>query len=260
MRGRAVKLSGPRRLVGDLMRFSIKIPRVAVQRQMQLGPLMQARADLDPKPSWTALFLKGYALLAQEVPELRRAYVKLPTPHLYEYPMSVAAITHERSYKGERAVLFSLVKGPEQQSIHRLGEILRNVRASPVLEVKEFRRALRLARAPAWIRRALMWAGLNVGRQRANYFGTFQLSVYSGLGAESLNPLTPLTTLLNYGTIGDDGSVCVRIHYDHRVVDGADVARALARFEEILNGPIADELKTPAGPAGDPERQREPNR
>ena len=50
-----------------------------------------------------------------------------------------------------------------------------------------------------------MWLGLNIARERTNFFGTFQFSVYSGLGAESLNPLTPLTTLLNYGPIGDDG-------------------------------------------------------
>jgi len=48
--------------------------------------------------------------------------------------------------------------------------------------------------------------------------------------------------LLNYGRIGDDGSVEVRIHYDHRVMDGANVARALERFEFILNGPVAEEL------------------
>ena len=81
------------------------------------------------------------------------------------------------------------------------------------------------------------------GGSGARYFGTFQLSVYSGLGAESLNPLTPLTTLLNYGPIGEDGSVTVRIHYDHRVMDGANVARALERFEKILNDEVADEVK-----------------
>ena len=88
-----------------------------------------------------------------------------------------------------------------------------------------------------------MWLGLNLGRQRANFFGTFQLSVYSALGAESLNPLTPLTTLLNYGPIAEDGSVNVRIHYDHRVMDGANVARALEKFEEILNNVVAEEVK-----------------
>jgi pyruvate/2-oxoglutarate dehydrogenase complex dihydrolipoamide acyltransferase (E2) component len=37
--------------------------------------------------------------------------------------------------------------------------------------------------------------------------------------------------------------VNVRIIYDHRVMDGADVARALIRLEEVLNGEIVDELK-----------------
>ena len=243
MRGRALKLSAPRRLVGDLMRFSIGIPRVTVQRQMNLGPLLQARAALQRRPSWTALFLRGYGLLASETPELRRAYVKLPWPQLYEYPVSVASVAHEREYEGEQAVLLSRIKGPEHCSIAVLDSWVRNARSRPVLQIKDFRRALAMARVPAPLRWLLMWLGLNLGRQRPNYFGTFQLSVYSGLGAESFNPLTPLTTLLNYGLIGRDGLVNVRILYDHRVMDGATVARALERFEKILNGPITDEVK-----------------
>ncbi|MCF6099199.1 hypothetical protein [Mesorhizobium muleiense] len=242
MRGRALKLSAPRRLVGDLMRFSIGVPRVAVQRQMNLGPLVRARMAQQTRPSWTAIFLKGYALLAIEMPELRRAYVKLPWPQLYEYPASVASIAHEREYEGEPAVLLSCIKCPERYSITQLEAAIHAARSRPVLEVPEFRRALRMAAVPAPVRWLLMWLGLNIARQRANYFGTFQLSVYSGLGAESLNPLTPLTTLLNYGPIGNDGSVNVRIHYDHRVMDGANVARALERFEKILNGTVANEV------------------
>ncbi len=244
MRGRAVKLSAPRRLVGDLMRFSINVPRITVQRRMNLGPLARARAQLHPRPSWTAIFLKGYALLSAETPELRRAYVKLPWPQLYEYPVSVASLAHEREHCGERVVLLDRIKEPERRSIAELGVTIQASRSLPVMEVKEFRRALKMAKAPALLRRLLMWFGLNIGRQRANYFGTFQLSVYSGLGAESLNPLTPLTTLLNYGRIGEDGSVDVRIHYDHRVMDGANVARALERLEEIMNTAVADELKS----------------
>jgi len=256
MRGRALKLSAPRRLVGDLMRFSIGVPRVAVQRQMNLGPLVRARMAQQTRPSWTAIFLKGYALLAREMPELRRAYVKLPWPQLYEYPVSVASIAHEREYDGEPAVLLTCIKGPERCSITELEASIHAARSRPILEVKEFRRALRMARAPAPIRWLLMWLGLNIARQRANYFGTFQLSVYSGLGAESLNPLTPLTTLLNYGPIGEDGSVNVRIHYDHRVMDGANVARALERFEKILNGTVANEVLLLGQNVAAPARQR----
>jgi len=244
MQGRAIKLSASRRLVGDLMRFSIGVPRVAVQRQMNLGPLQKARMTQQSRTSWTVLFLKGYALLAGEIPDLRRAYVKFPTPHLYEYPVSVASVAHERELDGERVVLLSSIKSPETCSITELEASIQKARSRPVLEIKEFRRALKIARAPAPVRWLLMWLGLNIGRKRGRFFGTFQLSVYSGLGAESLNPLTPLTTLLNYGPISEEGSVTVRIHYDHRVMDGANVARALERFEKILNGEVASEVKS----------------
>ena len=244
MRGRAVPLSRPRRLVGDLMRFSIGVPRVTVQRRMSLTPLVEARKGLSDRPPWTAIFVKGYGLLAQETPELRRAYVKLPWPQLYEYPESVAAIAHEREYRGERAVMLGRIKAPARRSVGELTALIREAQSKPVLEVKDFRLALTMARAPAPIRRFVMWLGLNLGRQRANYFGTFHLSVYSGLGAESFNPLSPLTTVLNYGPIDRDGGVNVRILYDHRVMDGATVARALDRFEAILNGQVADEVRS----------------
>ena len=76
--------------------------------------------------------------------------------------------------------------------------------------------------------------------------GTFGVSVYSGLGAESLHPISPLTTTLNYGTVEKDGAVTVRVVYDHRVVDGATVARALACLEEVLNQEIVAELEQEA--------------
>jgi pyruvate/2-oxoglutarate dehydrogenase complex dihydrolipoamide acyltransferase (E2) component len=74
--------------------------------------------------------------------------------------------------------------------------------------------------------------------------GTFGVTSYSGLGAESLHPLSPLTATLNYGVIGHNGSVDVRIIYDHRVMDGATVARALARMEEVLNEGLVGELRS----------------
>lgn len=225
------------------MRFSIRVPRVTVQRHMNLGALYKARMSQQIRPSWTGVFLKAYALLAREFPELRRAYIKLPWPHLYEYQASVASIAFEREHKGEQIVLLGIVKDPARQSLAELEEYIRLTRSRSVDEVKDFRRALRLARLPAPLRWLLMWLALNVARQRAYYFGTFQLSVYSGLGAESLSPLTPLTSLLNFGPISETGAVNVRIHYDHRVLDGANVARALARLETILNGDVADEVR-----------------
>jgi hypothetical protein len=81
------------------------------------------------------------------------------------------------------------------------------------------------------------------GRRRAGHIGTFGVSVTSGLGASGLDLLTPLTTGLNYGVVSADGSVDVRLTYDHRVLDGGTAARALADVETAMNGMILAELK-----------------
>jgi hypothetical protein len=52
-----------------------------------------------------------------------------------------------------------------------------------------------------------------------------------------------LTTTLTFGPIDDWGKVTVKIIYDHRVLDGAYVARRLVDLEETLNGVILDELR-----------------
>src|SRR6202011_12683 len=100
---------------------------------------------------------------------------------------------------------------------------------------------------PRPVRRLVWWFGLNAwGRKRANYMGTFGVSVYGGLGAASLHPLSPLTTTLNYGVIAADGTVDVRLIYDHRVLDGATVARALEELEWVLNHEVLAATPTTA--------------
>jgi hypothetical protein len=242
MRGRIIRLSLPRRMVIDLLHFARHVPTVPVQKRMALKPLMTARAGCRERPRWTALFTKAYALMAQEFPAFRRAYIKLPWPHLYEYPRSNAAVIIERDYRGEHGLFSIALKDPASQPLRDIGRQLEHAYSVPVETIKDIRRALRIARLPRPLRRALWWIGLNSGRQRGNFFGTFGVSVYSALKAESLHPLSPLTTLLNYGVMDDDGALDVRIIYDHRVMDGATVARALARLEEILNTAIRDEV------------------
>ena len=244
MRGRAVRLSLPRRTIVDLLHFAAAVPSVPVQKRMRLKAVASARAACRNRPRWTAIFAKAYALVAREFPDLRRAYVKFPWPMLYEYPVSNANIVIERDYEGEPGVFSILIKDPTARSLPELGRILEHASTAPINDIKEFRRSLRISALPRPLRRLLWWVGLNWGRQRSNFFGTFALSVYSALDAESLHPLTPLTTLLNYGVIDSDGDVNVRIIYDHRVMDGATVARALARLEQILNTSILDEIES----------------
>ncbi len=244
MRGRMIPLSIPRRMVNDLLYFAKAIPTVPVQKRMALAPLIEARAALSERPRWTAIFTKAYALMADEIPAFRRAYCRIPWTHLYEYPHSNATIIIERDYKGEPG-LFSLgIKNPARLPLDEIGRQLAHAFTAPVEEIKDFRRPMNFARLPRPLRRAFWWICLNWGRQRANYFGTFAVSVYSALQAESLHPLSPISTLLNYGVMSEAGALDVRIIYDHRVMDGATVARALNRLEEILLGPILEEVRS----------------
>jgi hypothetical protein len=244
MRGRPIRLSPTRRLVADFLRAAAAVPTVPVQRRMRLGAVAAARTAHPARPPWTAIFTKAYAQVAAAMPELRRAYVKFPWPHLYEYPASVAGITVERDHAGEKAVFVGRLRKPERMPLAELGRAVRELGEVPVEARKEFRCALRVSRLPWPLRRLLWWFGLNVGRQRANYFGTFTVSVYSALGAESLHPLAPTTTTLTYGVLAADGSADVRLVYDHRVLDGATVARALERLEAELTGGVLAELRS----------------
>jgi hypothetical protein len=243
-RGRIVPLSLPRRWICDLLHFAAKIPTVPVERRLDVRPVVEARDRLVNRLSWAAIFARAYGLVGREVPELRRAYLSWPWPHLYEFPYSIASVAVEREYQGENAVFFGHLRSPETQTLRSLDKYLRDYKEQPINKFGLFRRALQIAKYPRPLRRFTWWYALNVnGHKRGKRLGTFGLSVYSALGSESLHPLSPLTTTLNYGVI-EDGSVTVRVVYDHRVMDGSTVARAQARLEEVLNGLIVEELQS----------------
>ncbi len=241
---RNLPLSLPRRLVGDVVHFAHQVPTVPVQRRMNLAVVAAARAAAHPKPSWCALFTKAYAIVTAATPSLRRAYLSFPWPHLYEHPVSVASIAFERHYGDDEAVFFAQLRSPEQLSLAELDTWLRQHKEQPLERVAAFRRALQVSSLPRPVRRLIWWIALNAwGRKRARYLGTFGVSVYASLGAASLHPLSPLTTTLNYGVLEADGTLDVRLIYDHRVLDGATVARALGDLERVLQGEILVELR-----------------
>src|SRR5947209_1714338 len=101
--GRNLALSLPRRFIGDLLHFAQKVPTVPVQRRMNIAPLVAARKLAVPRPSWCALFTKAYVMVAKARPELRRAYLSFPWPHLYEHSISVASVAIERQVGEEDA-------------------------------------------------------------------------------------------------------------------------------------------------------------
>ncbi|MGV3605741.1 MAG: hypothetical protein ACO1RA_04975 [Planctomycetaceae bacterium] len=245
LRGKTIPLSLPRRFVCDLLSFAKQVPSIAMQKKMQLGELVEARARRSSRISWCAIFLKAYATVAAARPELRRAYLSFPWGRLYEHPENVASFSLEREYEGENAVFFARVPRPEEMSLVALDKLVRRHKQAKVESVTSYRQALLLSRLPLPLRRFIWWLGLCTdGMYRAHFFGTFAISVVASFGAASLKILSPLTTTLNYGTFEPDGSIDVRLTYDHRVMDGATVARAMGHLDKVLRTQILEELQT----------------
>jgi hypothetical protein len=246
-RGRNIPLSPMRRLMCDFLHFSKRVPMVAIERRLRISPLVAARRVSEPRPSWFALFSKAYAIVCEGRHELRRCYLPFPRARLYEHPGSVASLAIARPVNGQDEVMFIQLKRPERLPIADIDEQIRQARTEPLESLRTYRRQLQLARLPALLRRMVWRIGLYVrGSWRARYFGTFGITGVAALGSTSLHTLSPLTTTLTYGVIEPDGSVLVRLFYDHRVLDGVQPAEALRELEETLNGVIAQELKDAA--------------
>jgi hypothetical protein len=239
-----------------LIHFAHRIPSVPVQRVIDVGRLASLRERLPDPVGWATLFTKAFALVARRLPEFRRAYLEYPIARLYQHPHSIASVAVEREFEGEPGVFFAHLPEPERAPLRELESALARFKQEPVAEMFAF--ILAFYRWPRFVRRALWWYVINVrGSRKAQFLGTFGVSVYSALGAESLHPLSPLTTTLNYGVIGPDGRVTVRIIYDHRVMDGATVARGLGLLDDVLNTEICQELSALADAGASAAASRE---
>jgi hypothetical protein len=178
---------------------------------------------------------------------LRRAYVKLPWPRFYEYAKPVAMLPLAMEYCGEESLLTIRIGNPGLMRLADIDSRIRNAKVAPIEKIADFRRLQTVSRLPLPIRYPLQWSALNLGRLRGSFFGTFLIGGASELGIETQHMLSPIANSLSYGVISPDGDVDVHVYWDHRVMDGAVVGRALAQLERTLNGEIADELR--AAPA-----------
>jgi hypothetical protein len=245
--GHRVGLSVPRRFVCDLMHASRHAPIITFERRMDLAEVGAARKRLARPPAWALLLAKAYAAVAAKRPELRRAYLPRPWPHLWQADESVASVAVERDYRGEPGVFFGFLRAPDTRPLADLTAALDGWKAKPLEEVRPFLRQLRYSRLPLPARRFMWWwATAWNGRVKAKNFGTFGVSLTGSSGATALNLIGPLAVALNTGVIQDDGTVDVRLNFDHRVFDGMTASRALADVEAYLRGPIVNELTTMA--------------
>jgi hypothetical protein len=220
------------------------VPLVPFERRMNLAPLADARRGAGV--GWCALFIKAMGMVAQRRPELRRAFLSWPRPRLYEHGASVATVAVEREWDGEPGVFFGQIAEPENKPLAEIEAELHHLKMSPIESIREYRRLFRAVRLPQPLRRfTWRWAHGVSGPMRVKYFGTFGVSVTAAAGASALALVSPTTTTLHYGVMEKNGDIDVRLTFDHRVIDGAPIARALTEMEETLAGELRRELARP---------------
>ncbi len=242
-RGTQIALSPGRKMVLELLHHARKVPSLPLSRVINVESLIEARRRSDAPVSWTAVFMRAYGLTALRHPELRRAFIPWPRPHIYEHPQSECALLIEREWRGEPMVLGAKVRSPETTTLAELDAQLRHLKEAPIMEVNYYRQVIRLSRLPGFIRRFTFWHSLYLsGFTRAKRLGTFMISSLGNLGVEQHHPLTPLTTYFTFGPISPAGDVTAKIVYDHRVLDGRTVARSLQTLNEILQTTLRAEM------------------
>jgi hypothetical protein len=243
MRGTVRKISMPRRLVADLMHASLRVPFVSLSRTLNIRQLLEARATAAQPAGWAAIFVKAFCLVAKEEPVLRTLYAKWPWPHFYELPRSVAAVAIARVEDGQDCVLPQKVPAADTLPLTEVDALIRHAKDAPIEQVPAFRKMLQATRLPLPLRRLIWSVGLNFGRQRANYFGSFGVTSVAAYGAGELHALSPGPFVLSYGVVGADQTIDVVIRWDHRITDAAMIAKILTRLEQVLNTDIAAELR-----------------
>ena len=241
--GRTISLSPYRRLMADWLGFSRAIPLVTIERRIQIPEVAAARTSAMPKPSWLPCLLKAYAIANREVPEFRQTFLTFPYRRLYEHPSSTAAIMIERDVNGESVAYSYRLSRLEDRSLDEIDTRIRNVKSDPLDSVSCFRETDRFVRFPYFVRQLATWIAMRVsGSIKERFIGTFACSSIHGAGATLIQPVCLQTSIMTFGTVEPDGSLLLRLTFDHRVMDGVTAARGLVETEKALNGPILDEL------------------
>jgi hypothetical protein len=251
-KGKSIPLTNGRRLVDDVIRIARSQPIASFYRDIDLSGLDSLRKKIKPRLSWNAIFMKAYALVSREVPELRQFYRKFPWPHLYQVEDSVAQLTVSRQDGDEPRLYFARFRNPDQLSLPQIQEKIEFVQTAPIHEIKQFRHQDRFAALPGPMRRFLLWTLMEVWpTQRGTYMGTFgmTLSCFNQTYAASL--LSPNTTSLGVDPTPRNGISRVLLTFDHRVLDGKPVIDIIGKLYRTLVGPIQVEMASLAAGQSD---------
>jgi 2-oxoacid dehydrogenases acyltransferase (catalytic domain) len=236
-------LSLPRLWANDYVHFAARSPTVGGTFSIRVRSVAAARRKCQPLIGWAAILTKAMALTAGRWPELRQCYMPLPWPHLYEHPCCVANLVLEREWRGEQAIFCDQIRAPESISLREIDDRLRTMKGAQIDALGGFRRIIRITGYPLLVRR-LLWSLVlkGSGRLRARYFGTFCVNLLAGRNMHISQSVTLHAISLFHGPLQPDGIMKLHVFFDHRVIDGARVARWVADLEATLGRDVVAEL------------------
>jgi hypothetical protein len=240
---RYVRLSLSRLWIRDLVHFGSKARVVGGTTSLRVSDVAMSRRSRQPLISWNAILVKAIAITSQKWPQLKRAYIPFPWPHLYEHPHCVVSLVLEREWRGEHSVFFDQIHAPEHKSLREIDHELSVMKGSEVESVGGFRRLIRITRYPLPLRR-LIWriALYGSGRMKSRYFGTFSLNSLASRHLRTTQSTTLVSISFEYSATQLDGHMPVQIFFDHRVIDGVAGHRLCADLQSVLNHEIVAEL------------------
>ena len=229
--------------VNDVALLGRAVPLFPVDREMRLADVAAARATAARRIGWAACFLKAYALVAREIPLLRSWFVPGFVPRLATAGWSVASLAVNRVDAGVDRLFFARLATPDALPLPAIQSFIDHHATAAIDEV--FRRQLELEMVPGVLRRTILrWNMHSTSPKRPGRIGTFSMSSLAGFAAGNHFHPTLCTTSLCQGPLDEAGRCRVTIIADHRVLDGATVARAAGRLEDVLVRSIAPELRS----------------
>ncbi|NKC32335.1 2-oxo acid dehydrogenase subunit E2 [Falsiroseomonas selenitidurans] len=240
---RRIRPSPGRQTIADLSWASLRVPRCTLTARLRIPRALAGRTALPaPRPPWTVLFTKAFALVAEDQPSLRRLHATLPSPRLLEAPHAVGCVVLERLHQGVATLALARFTEPHATPIPVLAQQLHHAKTAPPGASRSFHRLLRFARLPWPLRRLMLRFALATAAPLLRYGGTFAISALGRREAAIVDSVSVLPCFLSYGPIDADGGVAVFLSFDHRVMDGADGAAALEGLEAAMESLVADEL------------------
>lgn len=169
---------------------------------------------------------------------------------LIEFEDVDMAFSAEKAFEGETVLWAYIIRACNQKSAAEIEQSLDRMKTTPIEHTASWRLASRLAPLPAFLRR-LTWLGPRYSPfLQKKYLGTVAVTSPGMFSKGRLIavPISPMTLTLSIGSIDkqpafQDGALVERdiitllICADHDVVDGAPLARLIAKFRDKIADP-----------------------